>query len=199
VTAPDPIALAQQWLDAAVRSGAPQPEAMALATANEQGHPSVRMVLMRGLDQEGFRFYTNRESRKGDELAANPWGAIAFYWEPPGLQLRAEGPVRPLDDAASDAYFASRPRESQLGAWASQQSRELESREVLCNRVLGARRAPAAPAPPVPPKRRRLDAAPARALTPEDVQAEPKPFTLAQCTRPKIAGTMERATLGGVR
>jgi hypothetical protein len=89
------------------------------------------MVLMRGLDQEGFRFYSNRESRKGDELAANPWAAIAFYWEPPGLQLRAEGPVRPLDDEASDAYFESRPRESQLGAWASQQSRELESREVL--------------------------------------------------------------------
>jgi pyridoxamine 5'-phosphate oxidase len=131
VTVPDPIALAQSWLDAAARAGAPQPEAMALATANQQGHPSVRMVLMRGLDQEGFRFYTNRESRKGDELAANPWAAIAFYWEPPGLQLRAEGPVRPLDDEASDAYFASRPRESQLGAWASQQSRELESREAL--------------------------------------------------------------------
>src|SRR3954447_10794338 len=65
---------------------------MALATANEQGHPSVRMVLMRGLDQDGFRFYTNRESRKGDELAAKPWAAIAFYWEPPGLQLRAGGP-----------------------------------------------------------------------------------------------------------
>ena len=131
MTVPDPIALAQSWLDAAARAGAPQPEAMALATANEQGQPSVRMVLMRGLDQDGFRFYTNRESRKGDELAANPWAAIAFYWEPPGLQLRAEGPVRPLDDQASDAYFASRPRESQLGAWASQQSRELGSREEL--------------------------------------------------------------------
>jgi pyridoxamine 5'-phosphate oxidase len=131
VTLPDPIALARRWIEEAARAGAAQPDAMALATADADGRPSVRMVLMRGLDQEGFRFYTNRHSRKAAELAANPRAALAFHWEPPGLQLRAEGEVRILDDEASDAYFAGRPRESQLGAWASDQSSVLESREQL--------------------------------------------------------------------
>jgi len=131
VTLPDPIELAGQWLEEASRAGAAQPDAMALATADAQGQPSVRMVLMRGLDQAGFRFYTNRTSRKAGELDANPRAAIAFHWEPPGLQLRAEGDVRILDDEASDAYFAGRPRESQLGAWASDQSSEIASREEL--------------------------------------------------------------------
>ena len=131
MTCPDPIALAHQWMEAAAQAGAAQPEAMALATADAQGRPSVRMVLMRGLDEDGFRFYTNHRSRKAGELEANPHGAIAFHWEPPGLQLRAEGRVRLLDDEASDAYFAARPRESQLGAWASDQSSVLAAREQL--------------------------------------------------------------------
>jgi pyridoxamine 5'-phosphate oxidase len=138
VTDTDPIALAQQWLDEAVAAGLPQPEAMALATADAAGRPSLRMVLMRGLDQEGFRFYTNRESRKGDDLAANPHAALVFHWEPLGRQLRAEGTARPLSDAESDDYFARRPRESQLGAWASDQSRPLASHQALLDRFVEA-------------------------------------------------------------
>jgi pyridoxamine 5'-phosphate oxidase len=140
VTDTDPIALAQRWLDEAVAAAMPQPEAMALATADAAGRPSLRMVLMRGLDQHGFRFYTNRESRKGDDLAANPHAALVFHWEPLGRQLRAEGGVRPLAEAESDAYFAARPRESQLGAWASDQSRPLASEQELLDRFAEAGR-----------------------------------------------------------
>jgi pyridoxamine 5'-phosphate oxidase len=127
----DPIALAGAWLEAAREAGVPQPEAMAIASADERGRPSVRMVLMRGLDADGFRFYTNRESRKAEELDANPHGALVFHWDALGRQLRAEGPVRRLADGESDAYFSGRPRESQLGAWASEQSRPLASRQEL--------------------------------------------------------------------
>jgi len=130
----DPIALAGAWLEAAREAGVPQPEAMAIASADERGRPSVRMVLMRGLDEEGFRFYTNRESRKAGELDANPHAALVFHWDPLGRQLRAEGPVRRLSDGESDAYFSGRPRESQLGAWASEQSRPLASRQELLDR-----------------------------------------------------------------
>jgi pyridoxamine 5'-phosphate oxidase len=140
VTDTDPIALAQRWLDEAVAAAMPQPGAMALATADAAGRPSLRMVLMRGLDQHGFRFYTNRESRKGDDLAANPHAALVFHWEPLGRQLRAEGGVRPLAEAESDAYFAARPRESQLGAWASDQSRPLASEQELLDRFAEAGR-----------------------------------------------------------
>jgi pyridoxamine 5'-phosphate oxidase len=138
VTAEDPIALAQRWLDEARSAGVPQPEAVALATADGDGRPSVRMVLMRGLDDAGFRFYTNRDSRKGRELAANPRAALAFHWEGLGRQLRAEGPVTELPDAESDAYFAGRPLESRLGAWASDQSETLASREALIERYAEA-------------------------------------------------------------
>jgi pyridoxamine 5'-phosphate oxidase len=130
----DPIALAGAWLEAAREAGVSQPEAMAIASADERGRPSVRMVLMRGLDAEGFRFYTNRESRKAGELDANPRGALVFHWDALGRQLRAEGPVRRLGDGESDAYFWGRPRESQLGAWASEQSRPLGSRQELLDR-----------------------------------------------------------------
>jgi pyridoxamine 5'-phosphate oxidase len=140
VTAPDPIALASQWLDEAVAAGVDQPEAMALATADPAGRPSVRMVLMRGLDVQGFRFYTNRQSRKGDELAANPQAAIAFHWERLGRQLRAEGAISELAGEDSDAYFAGRPLESRLGAWASDQSRPLGSYEELLERYAEAGR-----------------------------------------------------------
>lgn len=134
----DPIVLAQRWLHEAAAAGVAQPEAMALATADAACGPSLRMVLMRGLDRDGFRFYTNRESRKADELAANPQAALVFHWQPLGRQLRAEGPVRPLADAESDAYFAGRPRESQLGAWASDQSRPLPSHQALLDRFVAA-------------------------------------------------------------
>jgi pyridoxamine 5'-phosphate oxidase len=133
----DPIALAQRWLDEATAAVA-QPEAMALASADATGRPSVRMVLMRGLDREGFRFYSNRDSRKGSELSANPRAALAFHWDALGRQLRAEGAVLELGDEESDAYFAGRPRESQLGAWASDQSRPITSRDALVERFTAA-------------------------------------------------------------
>lgn len=136
----DPIQLAREWLDQARGAGIPQPEAMAIATADGDGRPSVRIVLMRGLDDEGFRFYTNRESRKAGEIEANGHGALVFHWDLLGRQLRAEGPVRRLGDEESDAYFAGRPRESQLGAWASDQSRPLGSRQELLERMAGTER-----------------------------------------------------------
>jgi pyridoxamine 5'-phosphate oxidase len=100
---------------------------MALATADAQGRPSLRMVLFKGLDRGGFVFYTNTESRKGQDLAANPFAAICFHWKSLKRQVRCEGRVEPVSEAEADAYFASRPRESRIGAWASKQSRPLES------------------------------------------------------------------------
>jgi pyridoxamine 5'-phosphate oxidase len=104
---------------------------MALATADAQGRPSVRMVLLRGADERGFVFHTNYNSRKARELTQNPHAALCVHWHALEEQIRIEGPVRQLDDAESDAYFASRPRGSQLGAWASKQSMPLASRETL--------------------------------------------------------------------
>lgn len=129
--APDPIA---RFLDALARAAAASPvdaTAAALATADRTGRPSVRVVLVKGADDRGFSFFTNRESRKARELAENPRAALALWWPALGEQVRAEGPVSVLDDAASDAYFATRPRVSQLGAWASRQSAALASREAL--------------------------------------------------------------------
>lgn len=105
--------------------------AAALATADAAGRPSVRVVLVKQIDARGLAFFTNRESRKGRDLAANPWAALCFHWPALGEQVRAEGPVTVLADAEADAYFATRPRESQLGAWASRQSAPLPSREAL--------------------------------------------------------------------
>jgi pyridoxamine 5'-phosphate oxidase len=136
--ADDPIALFREWMADAAAAGAPMPDAMTLATAGADGRTSARMVLLRGVDDAGFRFYTNRESRKGDQLRANPHAALVFHWQPPGRQVRVEGPVQALPDAESDAYFESRPRESRLGAWASEQSRPLESREQLMDRYRDA-------------------------------------------------------------
>ena len=104
---------------------------MTLATASADGVPSARMVLLRGLDDRGAVFYTNAESRKGRELLENPRAALVFHWEPLGRQVRLEGSVERVDDEESDAYFASRPLPSRLGAWASDQSRPIESREAL--------------------------------------------------------------------
>jgi len=108
---------------------------VALATADQTGRPSVRVVLLRGLDERGFVFHTNYDSRKGRELAENPYGALCFYWPTLEEQIRVEGPVDRLPAAESDAYFAGRPRGSQLGAWSSAQSSVLDSRETLEQRI----------------------------------------------------------------
>jgi pyridoxamine 5'-phosphate oxidase len=151
VTASDPIALFLEWLAAAEAHGIDQPDAMTLATASADGLPSARMVLLRGADREGFRFYTNRHSRKGDELAANPHAALLFHWQPLGRQVRVEGRISLLPDADSDHYFATRPYESRLGAWASDQSPVIESRAVLLARFEEAQRRFADGAVPRPP------------------------------------------------
>jgi pyridoxamine 5'-phosphate oxidase len=124
----DPHRLFGEWLTEA-RLGEPNdPTAMALATADEDGRPSVRMVLMKGHDERGFVFYTNLDSRKGCELAANPRAALLFHWKSLRRQVRIEGPVEPVRDEEADSYFSTRSRDSQLGAWASDQSRPLDSR-----------------------------------------------------------------------
>ncbi len=131
----DPIALFLEWLANARARGVDQPDAMALATADAAGRPSARIVLLRGTDGQGFRFYSNRDSRKGQELRANPHAALLLHWQPLGRQVRIEGTVSELPDAESDAYFATRPYETRLGAWASDQSREIESRAALLARL----------------------------------------------------------------
>lgn len=131
----DPIAWVAEILEAAEAAEGGQPERdpmrVALATADAQGRPSVRYVLLKGFGPGGFVFYTNYQSAKAAELEANPHAALAFHWWSTGVQVRARGMVERLGDAESDAYFASRSRGSQLGAWASDQSRPLESREAL--------------------------------------------------------------------
>ena len=136
--ADDPFALFDAWFAEAKAAEPNDPEAMALATADADGMPSVRMVLLKGHGQQGLDFYTNLDSRKGAELAANPRAALLFHWKSLRRQVRFEGPVEPLPDEAADAYFASRGRDSQIGAWASDQSRPLASRaefEARCHNV----------------------------------------------------------------
>jgi pyridoxamine 5'-phosphate oxidase len=130
----EPLALFERWLDEAWR-GEPNAHAMTLATATPEGRPSARAVLLKGLDTRGFVFYTNLESRKSEELYANRHAALCFLWKSLNRQVRVEGPVEQVGDDEADSYFASRPRDSQLGAWASDQSRPLESRGVLERRV----------------------------------------------------------------
>ncbi|MEJ2121068.1 MAG: pyridoxamine 5'-phosphate oxidase [Alphaproteobacteria bacterium] len=127
----DPFELFREWWDEAHKSEEAEPAAMALATATAEGRPSVRMVLLRGIDERGFVFYTNLESRKGGELAANPHSAVVLHWKSLGRQIRIEGPAALVADEEADAYFASRARGSQIGAWASAQSRPMESRHGL--------------------------------------------------------------------
>jgi pyridoxamine 5'-phosphate oxidase len=129
--ADDPHALFDEWLAEARLSEPNDPTAMALATADGDGRPSVRMVLMKGHDPRGFVFYTNLDSRKGEELAANPRAALLFHWKSLRRPVRIEGPVEPVSAEEADAYFATRARDSQLGAWASDQSRPLESRALF--------------------------------------------------------------------
>jgi len=127
----DPFELFREWWDEAHKSEPAEPAAMALATATSDGRPSVRMVLLRGIDERGFVFYTNLESRKGGELAANPHAAVVLHWKSLGRQIRIEGQAALVSDEEADAYFASRARGSQIGAWASAQSRPMESRHGL--------------------------------------------------------------------
>ncbi|WP_039579829.1 pyridoxamine 5'-phosphate oxidase [Sphingopyxis fribergensis] len=127
----DPFALFDSWFAEARASEPNDANAMALATTTPNGHPSLRMVLLKGHGPDGFVFYTNLDSRKGGELAANPQVALLFHWKSLRRQIRIEGAVTPVDDATADAYFATRSRDSQLGAWASDQSRPLADRETF--------------------------------------------------------------------
>jgi pyridoxamine 5'-phosphate oxidase len=129
--APDPVVQFQTWLEQAREVGLAEPNAMVLATADQDGRPSARTVLLKRVDERGFVFYTNQQSRKADDLAANPHCALVFPWHAMERQVRIEGTVSKLPTDEVDEYFASRPRESQLGAWASQQSQPVESREEL--------------------------------------------------------------------
>jgi pyridoxamine 5'-phosphate oxidase len=134
----DPIVLFKKWLAEAQsvpRERLPEPTAFALATAAENGQPSVRMLLLKDVDADGFVFYTNLESRKARELASNRRAAMNFHWSPLDRQVRIEGRVTPVTDAEADAYFATRPRGSQIGAWASRQSRPLDRAADLDARV----------------------------------------------------------------
>jgi pyridoxamine 5'-phosphate oxidase len=128
---PDPHRQFLAWLAEAQATGLREPTAMTLATADAEGRPSARVVLMRGHDERGFIFYTNYESQKGRDLAVNPRAALVFYWDPLGRQVRIEGDVRRLDRADSEAYFRSRPRGSRIAAWASAQSRAIAGRDSL--------------------------------------------------------------------
>jgi pyridoxamine 5'-phosphate oxidase len=145
-----PLDQVRAWYELARAEGVPEPEAAALATATADARPSVRMVLIRGIDARGVAFYTNRESRKGRELAENPHGAIAIHWHALQRQIRLEGPVEPLSDDESDAYFATRPHGSQIGAWASDQSAPIPDYETLERRAIefGARYPTEVPRPP---------------------------------------------------
>jgi len=127
----DPFALFEAWFAEARESEPNDPDAMAFASADKAGRPSVRMVLLRRVGPDGFGFFTNLDSRKGEELIGNPHGALAIHWKSLRRQVRAEGPVELVSDEEADAYFAGRSRESQLGSWASDQSRPLASREAF--------------------------------------------------------------------
>jgi pyridoxamine 5'-phosphate oxidase len=127
----DPFAQFAALMRQAQEAGLPEPTAMSVATASADGRPSVRMLLLKGVDARGFVFYTNLGSRKADELRENPHAALCFFWAPLELQVRVEGPVEPVSAAEADEYFASRPRGSQIGAWSSLQSRPLAERAEL--------------------------------------------------------------------
>jgi pyridoxamine 5'-phosphate oxidase len=134
ITENEPLTIFQRWLDEAWK-GEPNAHAMTLATSTTDGRPSVRAVLLKGVDARGFVFYTNLESRKSTELVANPRAALCFLWKSLNRQVRVEGAVEPVSDDDADVYFATRPRDSQIGAWASDQSRPLVSRDELERRV----------------------------------------------------------------
>jgi pyridoxamine 5'-phosphate oxidase len=146
----DPLRLFAEWFEQA-RAAVEVPEVMALATATADGAPSARMVLLKGVDEDGFVFYTGYDSRKAAELAENPRAAIVFYWRPLGRQVRIEGTVERVPEEDSAAYFATRPRGSQLAAWASEQSRSLPSRDDLERRYAEVEREYEGGDVPLPP------------------------------------------------
>lgn len=127
----DPISLFHQWLEQARLTEINDPEAMCLATANKDGQPSARMVLLKEADERGFKFHTNAESQKGHELHDNPGAALCFHWKSLRKQVRVEGTIEMASEADADEYFKGRPRMRQIGAWASQQSRPLKNRAVF--------------------------------------------------------------------
>ena len=129
--AADPFTMFEQWLGEAIAAGLHEPNAMVVATATPGGRPSSRMVLLKGFDADGFVFFTNQASRKGEELAANPRCALLFPWHPLERQVRIDGVAEVLDEARVEAYFRSRPRRARLGAWAAPQSRPVASRAEL--------------------------------------------------------------------
>ena len=131
----DPIPQFRAWLAEAEKSEPNDANALALASADAEGRPSVRMVLLKDVDERGFVFYTNFESQKGQELQANPHAAMCFHWKSLRRQVRVQGAISPVSDEEADAYFASRARDSQIGAWASQQSRPLAGRFELEKQV----------------------------------------------------------------
>ena len=130
----DPTALFQKWFEEAGADGHPMPEAMSLSTVDADNHPSARMVLLKGVDERGFVFFTNYKSRKAEDLAQNPNAALVFWWENIRKQVRVRGEIAKTTTDESDHYFATRARDSQLGAWASEQSRTLPDRAFLENR-----------------------------------------------------------------
>ena len=135
ITDRNPIALFAQWLAEAVKAEPNDANAMTLATVDDEGMPDARMVLLKGVDDAGFTFFTNFESAKGRELLAHPKAALVFHWKSLRRQVRVRGDVEPVTEAEADAYFASRARSSQIGAWASDQSRELPDRLALERRI----------------------------------------------------------------
>ena len=147
---PDPLRQFDRWLSEAVRAELPEPTAMTLATADAEGRPSARIVLLKGVDGAGFVFYTNYASRKGDELAARPRAALLFHWVELERQVRVEGTVGKVAAEESEAYFATRPLLSRLGAWASPQSRTISDRDWLEREFAAAQRHVAADGASVP-------------------------------------------------
>jgi pyridoxamine 5'-phosphate oxidase len=147
----DPLERFQDWFREAEQAGIEVPEVMTLATADAVGTPSARMLLLKSADEDGFVFYSGYASRKGGELDENPRAALVFYWRPLGKQIRVEGSVERVSEAESAAYFATRPRGSQLAAWASQQSRPLASREELERRYVELEREYEGREVPLPP------------------------------------------------
>jgi len=147
---PDPIRQFQTWFAQALDAKLPEPNAMTLATVDAEGRPSARIVLIKGVDERGFVFFTNYDSRKGRELLANPAASLLFHWIELERQVRIEGRVEKTSDEESDAYYASRPLGSRIGAWASDQSQPLESREALeaREREMVAKYGDAPPRPP---------------------------------------------------
>jgi pyridoxamine 5'-phosphate oxidase len=134
-TEPNPLMQFDKWLNEALKAELPEPNAMTLATVGEDGKPSARIVLIKGYDERGIVWYTNRQSRKGHELAAHAYAALLFHWVELERQVRIEGPVSWVSDEQSDAYFASRPLASRIGAWASDQSTVIDSQMTLVKRA----------------------------------------------------------------